>query len=246
MLYNISRLLMFDCFPFLKHALNLAANSQGFVNLDFESANLAPSPPNQVKYVPIASALPGWTASAGSAPINQVMQNSFDFGTANVSILGPNYPAAGPQSQADSAVGTLDGHYTVLLQAGGGINPNGDPTTVNTSISQTGTIPFGYKSIEFKAWQSYSTFSVSFDGNTLPLVPIDLTANYNIYGVDISAYAGQTGPLDFTAIFGSGLSLVELDDITFSTQAVPEPSPLILTGFGGLIFLLRRRLVANR
>ena len=228
-------------------AISLSANGQGFIDLDFETANLSPVPPNHGGPVPIASALPGWSASAGSEPFTEVLQNAIDYGAANVSILGPNYPAAGPQSQADGAIGTLDGNYTVLLQSGIGGNPD-QSNPANVSISQNGTIPVGMQSIQFKAWQGpYSTSSLeaSFDGNTLTLVPLALTSDYNSYAVNISSYAGQSGTLTFTALIqNNGLSLIELDDIKFSPQAVPEPSPLILTVFGGLMFLFRRRFAA--
>jgi hypothetical protein len=41
-------------------------------------------------------------------------------------------------------------------------------------------------------------------------------------------------------------SLLELDDITFSPGAVPEPSALALTGIGGLLFALYRRIKQRR
>jgi hypothetical protein len=48
--------------------------------------------------------------------------------------------------------------------------------------------------------------------------------------------------LEFTADFvTSGASWLGLDDIAFSTQAVPEPNPLALTGIGALLFALFRR-----
>jgi hypothetical protein len=66
--------------------------------------------------------------------------------------------------------------------------------------------------------------------------------NYTIFGGNISEWAGQTEQLTFSSSFQNFL----IDDISFSTQAVPEPSPLALTGVGGLLFALYRRLAPKR
>jgi hypothetical protein len=50
-----------------------------------------------------------------------------------------------------------------------------------------------------------------------------------VYGANISEWAGQTGQLEFTADFNGSYNYVVLDDITFSTQAVPEPNTVDLT-----------------
>jgi len=50
--------------------------------------------------------------------------------------------------------------------------------------------------------------------------------------VDVSAYAGQSGELRFTSPWlASGL----LDDVRFSSVAIPEPSALALCSLGVLI-----------
>ena len=66
----------------------------------------------------------------------------------------------------------------------------------SAAIGQTGQIPTNAMSLKF--W-GYST-DVSFGGQTLSLVLLGRhTPHYNIYGADISAFAGQTGQLLFTA-----------------------------------------------
>jgi hypothetical protein len=52
--------------------------------------------------------------------------------------------------------------------------------------------------------------------------------------------------LEFTADFNGSFNFVVLDDIAFSTQAIPEPSPLALTGVGALVFALYRRFAPKR
>jgi hypothetical protein len=225
---------------------SLLAHAQGtFINLDFESADLSPVPPNQGGVqVPVGSALPGWTAYIGTDQQSQVTQNDYGHGLAQIDVFGPNYPAAGWPPSPDNP-GVIDGNYSVLVQSGflsDGITPE------NVSIAQTGTVPIGYQSLEFKAWPTFANeFSVSFNGNNLSPVMLGTGPNYILYGVDISPYAGQTGQLEFTADFVTpGASWLGLDDIAFSPSAVPEPSPLVLTGIGGLLIGLYRRFARGR
>jgi hypothetical protein len=66
---------------------------------------------------------------------------------------------------------------------------------------------------------------------------------YDVYGADISAYAGQSGQLQFTVPCTPDLGEngFELDDITFSTTTVtPEPNTLALVVMGGLALAARR------
>jgi hypothetical protein len=44
----------------------------------------------------------------------------------------------------------------------------------------------------------------------------------------------------------TGLNNWTLDDISFSTTSIPEASPLVLTGVGGLLFALYRRFAPKR
>ncbi len=217
----------------------LSAHAQTFQDVNFESAT--PSTPVSgplgpgVIYQPVGLALPGWTAYLGDVQQTEVIQNSYGSGTAEVDLLGPNYPAAGP------GPGTIDGNYSVLLQSGL------DSTTgnlVSASIAQYGMVPLGDPSLQFKAWTtSFTVFSVSFEGNSLSPVVLGSGANYTLYGVNISSYDGEPGTLEFSALFHSpGLSQIGLDDITFSPTVVsPEPSIVALTAIGGLLFGARKR-----
>jgi hypothetical protein len=195
-------------------AYSYSVSAQGtFQNLDFESATLSPVPPNSGPpvYVPISSGLPGWTGYIGTVQQAQIIQNTFGLGQAEIDILGPNYPAAGPLP--GTLPGTIDGNYSVLLQSG--LSPIDGTSLVGASIAQTGAVPLGAESMQFKAWQTlYTKFTVSFDGLTLFPVVLGTGPNYTLYGVNISPYDGQTGPLEFTANFSgtvaSRLSVHEL------------------------------------
>jgi hypothetical protein len=216
-----------------------------FQDLDFESATLSPVTPNgPVVFVPISSALPGWSASIGGVSVTEVVQNNCTLGQASIDIFGPNYPVVGQESPFGQ--GTIDGNYTVFVQSGA--NPQDEEMGVNASIWQTGTIPADAQSLEFKAWTYLSSgaFSVSFDGDSLSPVVLSSTMNlYGIplieYGANIAPYAGQTGELEFTSIFNyHAPSWTELDDIGFSTVAVtPEPNTLALVVMGGLALAAR-------
>lgn len=210
----------------------LSAHAQGaFQNLNFESANLSnPSGP-LLNEVPITNALPGWGGTIGGVPVTQVWANSESGGEAIISVFGPNW---------NGEPGIIDGNYSVYLQA---FNAGQG----NVSIWQNGTIPANARSVEFDAVPEPSgVFSVSFDGNSLSPVVVSADQNafgetYDVYGANIGAYAGQTGPLEFTAIAtGLGESATELDDITFSTTTVtPEPNTLALVVMGGLALAVR-------
>lgn len=214
-----------------------------FQDLDFEAATLAPTS-GFGGNVPIASALPGWSGSIGNVQVTQVQQNNFDAGTAVIDIFGPNFAAVG--QGFGFGEGVIDGNYTVFLQSGA--NPQGGSVGVNVSIWQTGTIPANAQSLEFKAWsfEGIGVLSVSFEGNSLSPVLLSSQPNQsgipvNEYGVNIAPYAGQTGQLEFTSVFTSqGASWNELDDITFSPNAVPEPSTLALIVMGGAALAARR------
>jgi hypothetical protein len=210
-----------------------------FQDLDFEQANpvidlRSPFYPNGVT---ASSALPGWTAYLGNVPQTDVLQNRSTIDEASVDIFGPNYPAA--EQSPDFIPGTIDGNYSVLLQAG---NIPETLTDINASIAQLGFVPATAQSLEFKTYMTPTTeFSVSIDGNSLTPVILGNNANYTLYGINIPSYAGQPIELEFTALFNeSGPSWLGLDDIAFSPNVVPEPSMVALSAMGGLLFGARK------
>ncbi len=199
----------------------IAQAQAGFQNLGFEAAQLTPIPAGQFgDFVPIGQALPGWSGLLGAQQVTSVFQNNFALGSANISILGPNW----------TAIGIIQGQYSVLLQAGGaGV---ATPTFVDTSLSQTGLIPAGTESILLKAIGE--DFSVSFAGQNIPLIPLSAGTNYTLYGGDVARYAGQTGQLTLSALTlpNHPINNVYFDAVAFSEQVVPEPSVLGLFAVG--------------
>ncbi len=206
----------------------LPARAQGtFQNLNFESANLS-NPSGIFNEVPIANALPDWSASIGGVPVTEVWANDYSLGTATIDVLGPGWNEVNP--------GIIDGSYTVYLQA----LFSGDEQQVNVSIEQNGTIPGNAESLQYSAT---SPLSVSFAGISLSSVQLSAWEtpsglSYNVYGINIAPYADQTRQLEFTALFPNQ---VELDDITFSTTGLaPEPRVVAMTAIGGLLFGARK------
>src|SRR5205823_3181830 len=96
----------------------------------------------------------------------------------------------------------IDGSYTVVLQAGLANSPGspGELAQTEVSIRQTGLVPLGTESIFFKAAAGFEPLSVSLAGQSIPTVAMGTGPNYTLYGGDISAFAGQTAELRFTAL----------------------------------------------
>jgi hypothetical protein len=200
----------------------LSALAQGtFQNLNFELAN-----PGQYSSfnVPVSDALPDWTVTIGGVQQAYVGYNAFSTGAPAVVLIGPGY-------------GPIDGSYSVLLTA----------TGATASISQTGLIRAGMQSLYFEAQPGIGGLEVLVGNQDIPFAAVGSGPNYTLYGANISAWGGDTEQLTFAAQEStSGLNNWELDDISFSTQAVPEPSSLALTGLGALLFALYRRFGPKR
>jgi hypothetical protein len=192
-----------------------SGQAQGFVDLNFEDANLTGYP--QTSAVPAADAFPGWTVSA-----QYILHDNVSLSGDSISIIGTNPPYGGP---------VIQGAYYATLASG---NYPGFDQTI--SLSQTGTIPLGMQSMTF--WGSIGGLQITFNGQSLAFSETGNTANYNIYTADISAYAGQTGELLFS--LPPYVTSAALDNIQFSITPVPEPRVLALFA-GGLCLLWRGR-----
>jgi hypothetical protein len=205
---------------------------QGFINFDFEQSVLTNDAFNQT-----VSFVPGWTAYIFGNGQENIRYNAISLGGAIVSMYDTNSMYAT----------SIQGRYYIGLRAQSYYNYFGDPFPFanNSAISQTGQIPTSAKSIVF--WGSMGTMQVYFNNFLLAFSSIDSAPNYTVYAADISPYAGQIGELRFEALTqpvqqfsglwgGGGF----IDNIQFSTTAVPEPSTLALFGFGAVILGVRR------
>ena len=199
------------------------ACAQGtFQNLNFESANIPPgTQPNST--ISASSAFPKWSANA------IVGYDAFSAGDTVISIVDSAVPGIAP----------LQGNYSVFLFGG-----EGSPAI----LSQTGLVPSGTHSMTVNlAGSGISLLIVSLDGQTIQMLPLVVFANYTEYGGDVTAFAGNSELLSFTEQPPVGVppSVLELDNIIFSPNTVPEPATwtLLLCGAGlwGLMRQLRRQ-----
>ena len=208
--------------------------AQAFQNLDFEEANVSNLPPRQFEFVSVEDGLPGWSAYVGTNQLTQVGHNAISLGAANVGVLGPQ-----------NAFVPLQGNYSAILQAGEVAGNPGAPA----SIEQTGLIPSSAKSVRFEGTLQLqevgavftNSLFVTVGGQNVPVVPL----GSDLYGCDVSVFAGSTENLEFTMSGAFGNALILLDAITFSPQAIPEPSALCLLAVGiagvGIWRLTRRK-----
>ena len=191
--------------------LSLRVSGQGFVNLDFENANVPPTPVNGYGGdVDPALAFPGWTVTGAQS----IIYNNRTLGNTMAALIGPTSP-----DYEDDA--PLQGSYSAWL---GTFEYPGQPTP---SLSQTALVPSDARSLTFLSaipWDPTSPVAPSFGtvtlgGVALPLVSISGTR----FAADISVFAGQIEQLTFSGN-------IYFDDIQFSSSPVPEPSVLSLLG----------------
>lgn len=212
-------------------ALSLVAgrnlSGQGFINLNFEQSTIVSSSPSGYGFNIGTADVPGWAAygweAANYSGGTSLIYNNQPMSDAGVSLLGTDYP-----------VPAIQGQYSILLLGG---TPPLFPEYGGSSIEQTGLIPPSAKSISY--WEgSYDAgpLHVTFNGQPLSFTAVGGTANYTVWLADISAYAGQTGPLVFTAPWESGGMI---DNIQFLSSPAPEPGTLCLICIG-LLFLFWR------
>jgi hypothetical protein len=216
----------------------LSAQAQGtFENLNFEEASIVPISGQQFA-ITVANALPDWTVDYGNVQQTQIYYNAPSAGGTQVTLFASGYPG--------SASTVIDGSFSVVLQAG---LFNGLPTAA--SISQTGQVPSGTQSLLFDSvsggFSSEQPPEVLIGNDLLTLFPVGsgqgVSTSYTIYGANISAWADQTEQLTFSAPAGDFI----IDEISFSpTAVIPEPSPLVLSGIGGILFALYRRFAPKR
>jgi len=209
---------------------------QGFVDLNFEAATLVPVPGSGGLFVEFPQAFPGWSESPGAETTYAVYDAASIDGTA-ISIMDTNsYPFA---SWLDGVI--IQGNYSAILAAG--LGSNHAPT--DATLSQTGMVPLGTESLQFKASELNSgAFTVTLGDQTLSLTVLGTGTNYILYGANVSQWAGQTADLAFTELAENPHrddTYLVLDAIQFSPEPIPEPSVIGLFSISGLYLCWRMR-----
>ncbi len=216
------------CLGFLLTAgITPSLDAQGtFQNLNFESATIVPVTIGQQTYAQFGPAFPSWIGYYGSSLATVVLYNNRNLGSSSINIFDGNYV-----DPIDPSFFHPISNFTAVLQSG---NANFD---VDVALAQTGTVPAGTASLRFLAQNPGRTLFVSMGGQLLSLAVLQDFGGYQEFGADISMFAGQTAELRFTQRHG-GIGFagdVMFDNISFSTDPVPEPSTWALFALGSAL-----------
>jgi hypothetical protein len=224
----------------LKHLLlvsamfTLNAFGQGaFQNLNFEGANGLPNlSPGDTAFVPMSNALPSWTGYLGTNQTSGALYNGVSDGGTLISLIGRS---------SDFSNNVIGGSYTAVLSAGDSGNQSMPYSSV--AVAQTGLVPGPALSLRFDASGNVVGYMVvTFGGQNVLFYPLSAGPNYEVYGGDISGFAGQTGELRFTEnpTTSNPFGTAFLDNIVFSTSPVPEPATCALILCGAAVFGVNR------
>ena len=209
------------------------SSAQGFLNLDFESAEIVTTGDPSFRAVFADSALYGWKAYVGGQPRSTIFFNNASLSSAWVTLQGmTNYPYPG-------AYPAIQGVFFAMLF--GEFNPSqGDFHTNTAAIGQHGEIPSSARQLIY--WGSLGSLIVTFNNQPLNFIQTGSTTNYNIYAANVTPYAGQSGELLFVNYpYGGGIGGPSMiDNLQFSSAPIPEPSTVALLGLGGLPLGWRR------
>jgi hypothetical protein len=213
-----------------------SAFGQQFVNLSFESADVSGAAP-PFYTVPLTNGVPGWQASGfyhlrnglGTFSISQnVYFNTTDLDQITLGIYN--------SSNSSPSIHPVFGNYSAYIEADLGSVDNSQ-----LSLAQSGLVPADAQSLRFRV-MPYSSMSgvaaqlsVVLGGQPLSLNVLSVQPTYQIMGADISPYANTLAQLRFdvnAAYFSLGgpnvLVGIGLDNITFSSTQIPEPSSVAL------------------
>lgn len=206
-----------------------------FQNLGFEAVNI--SPLNQTGFFPFNDVFPAWVGYIGTNQTPQAFYNSISFGAALSSIIGPYTSTLGLSNYV------ISGQFTAVIAAGEDQILNDSHEIVSAAIGQSGTVPLTAKSLTFRIGpvSRVSDLHVTFNGFEIPIYLLASQTNFDLYGGDISAFAGATGELRFTSRpLSSPLSKNYLDDVSFSNQTIPEPGVVGWVVLGAVLYVWRR------
>lgn len=209
--------------------------------------------------LPLLASLSLWTAAAQAATIISGTLGNGDFETPNVTsptqvddtgTAIPGWAFFG----TDRDVGVYDsggvGSQVLFIQGGSTIR-----STATTSVIQVGDVlSFGFTNalngrgtatmkIVYAATGTYNDPGATYayfnaPGSTLTLAAVNSgTLSYTVTAADTAIIGKQV-----SVGFDNGITQYpEVDNVTFSQSPIPEPSMGLLSSFGYLVLLRRRR-----
>ena len=203
----------------------LTCHAQGFLNLNFESANV--TGPDFLGRIPFANAFPNWQSDFPGGSL--AYYNTPDLDQMTIGIYDANSTFYQPHP--------VFGTYTAYLEGDLGSQFT---TTGNANLRQTAVVPATAKSIRFVT-TTYSslpnrlpTLAFSVNGTPVPYSQLQVSPNGVQWVADVSQYAGLSSTIGFALQESYGPSpthwifSVGLDNISFSSTPVPEPQPMFL------------------
>ncbi|HZZ28723.1 MAG TPA: hypothetical protein VFE46_12040 [Pirellulales bacterium] len=221
-----------------------------FQDLDFEQATIHSPPANYVPNgnaiglnpISAAAAFPFWTAQEDSTICTAVWGGGGALDETSVALL-----------DASGFPKPIDGNYSLELSAYADA-PSGSGLYKASSISQTGDIPANAKSILIllrgvgPPANVRDVPTVTINGNVINMITLSSSSGVMTMAGDVSAFAGTSAQFTIQAagVSGQGTFLAEdyidIDDISFSPNPVPEPGAVCLAlGCVGVVLLRFRR-----
>jgi len=215
------------------------SSAAAFANLDFEQAQIQNISGTGGLFIQPGPALPDWTPKEDNNPVSQFPTASFPQVT-YIELVSDNV------FEHTSGSSPIQGNFSVELSAYAGGTPG---QSQSASISQTGDVPAGTQTIHFlvrdpSGGVDASTPTVTLNSTPIPIVPLSNNAGIIEYAGDVSLFAGTSPTLTFAAIASGPIQNVyDLDSISFSTVAIPEPG-CFFAAFGVIALASRRRFAA--
>jgi len=204
--------------------VRLTASAQAFSNLNFEPTSVSGIPADGI-WLNWGLAAPGWHHPSGGDSVFVYHKSPPQGSFAQYYFLVDSTSASWSPLEGQYSLALVSGHY----------NRN-DPSSpwVNASIEQTGVIPKDALSLQLFA---KGDFTLSINSKELSISSLDK----DLYGVDVSAYAGQSVTLQISSTTAQVQTPVIVDGLKFSVQAVPEPSSASLVVMGLVAVVLAKR-----
>ncbi|WP_422014172.1 hypothetical protein [Roseateles sp.] len=193
-------------------AASTSAHGQAFTNLDFEAATVT-QPPNGISFIDWSAAAPGWSHSAG-ADTSAVYYGGTHVGVTQWFLL---------TDAATVPAGPLAGAYSLSFASGYDSSNASGSQWVNAHVSQTGLLPSDARALTLLA---SGPLGITINGTAGALVSLGGSA----YGVDVTAYAGQSAEIRFINTSTQLFNPVTIDNVAFSASPVPEPPVWLLLG----------------